>query len=116
MIFVCRRLAGQTAGRNLRHSSYVRESVNLLATLANDLHAAISRASRLAYAIVDGTLIPIDRVAAERPHSSGKHKRYGMNAQILADTTVLARDASISWRNKVGVRLFNAKGRALVAG
>jgi hypothetical protein len=42
---------------------YVRESVDLLAALADDLHAAAVRASRLAYAILDGMLIPIDRVA-----------------------------------------------------
>jgi hypothetical protein len=64
---------------------YVRESVDLLAALADDLHAAVARASRLAYAIVDGTLIPIDRVADERPYYSGKHKCHGMNVQILAD-------------------------------
>ena len=30
-----------------------------------------------AYVIVDGTLIPIDRVAADRPFYSGKHKKPG---------------------------------------
>lgn len=49
------------------------------------LHTAVARASRPAYAIVDGTLIPIDRVADERPYYSGKHKRHGMNVQVLAD-------------------------------
>jgi hypothetical protein len=33
---------------------------------------------------VDGTLIPIDRVAADRPFYSGKHKRHGMNLQVIA--------------------------------
>lgn len=64
---------------------YVREAVDLLATLADDVHAAVLRACRLAYAILDGTLIPIDRLADERPYYSGKHKRHGMNAQVLAD-------------------------------
>ncbi|WP_031168029.1 IS5/IS1182 family transposase [Streptosporangium roseum] len=64
---------------------YVRESVDLLAALADDVHAAARRAARLAYAIVDGTLIPIDRLADERPYYSGKHKRHGMNVQVLAD-------------------------------
>lgn len=32
-----------------------------------------------AYVVLDGTLIPIDRVAAGRPFYSGKHKRHGMN-------------------------------------
>jgi hypothetical protein len=32
----------------------------------------------------DGTLIPIDRVAADRPFYSGKHRRHGMNLQVIA--------------------------------
>ncbi|WP_141925642.1 transposase family protein [Haloactinospora alba] len=31
----------------------------------------------------DGTLIPIDRVAADRPFYSGKHKKHGMNVQVV---------------------------------
>ena len=42
---------------------YVREAIVLLAATADDLPAAMSRIRRLAYAICDGTLIPIDRVA-----------------------------------------------------
>lgn len=37
------------------------------------------------YLILDGTLIPIDRIAADRPYYSGKHKRHGVNIQVLAD-------------------------------
>jgi DDE superfamily endonuclease len=36
-----------------------------------------------AYVVVDGTLIPIDRVAADRPFYSGKHKKHGMNLQVI---------------------------------
>jgi hypothetical protein len=64
---------------------YVREAVNLLAALADGVYAAVERASRLAYTILDGTLIPIDRLADERPYYSGKHKRHGMNVQLPAD-------------------------------
>lgn len=64
---------------------YVRESVDLLAVLADDVHAAATRASRLAHTILDGTLTPIDRVADQKPYYSGKHKRHGMNVQVLAD-------------------------------
>jgi hypothetical protein len=39
---------------------YVREAVDLLAVVDN-LYAVTARADRLAYAILDGTLIPIDR-------------------------------------------------------
>lgn len=64
---------------------YIHETVDLLAGAAADAHTAAARAARLAYAILDGTLIPIDRVAADRPYYSGKHKRHGLNVQILAD-------------------------------
>lgn len=37
----------------------------------------LREAVRLAYAILDGTLIPIDQVADQRPYYSGKHKRDG---------------------------------------
>jgi len=40
---------------------------------------------RLAYAILAGTLIPIDRVADQRPYYSGKHQRQGVNVQVIAD-------------------------------
>ena len=33
---------------------------------------------------LDGPLIPVDRVAADRPFYSGKHKRHGMNLQFIA--------------------------------
>jgi DDE superfamily endonuclease/Helix-turn-helix of DDE superfamily endonuclease len=64
---------------------YVREAVDLLAALAADLQAAVARAATLAYAILDGTLIPIDRVADQKPYYSGKHKRHGVNVQVIAD-------------------------------
>ncbi|GHF35373.1 hypothetical protein GCM10017566_05190 [Amycolatopsis bartoniae] len=35
--------------------------------------------------ILDGTLLPIDRIAADRPFYSGKHREHGMNVQVLAD-------------------------------
>ncbi|CAL9321374.1 IS5 family transposase ISStsp4 [Streptomyces sp. SudanB66_2053] len=38
-----------------------------------------------AFVILDGTLLPIDRIAAETPYYSRKHKRHGMNVQVLTD-------------------------------
>ncbi len=64
---------------------YLREAIDLLATHAVPLHRTVYLASRLVYVILDGTLIPIDRVAVDRPYYSGKHKRHGVNVQILAD-------------------------------
>ncbi|QFZ20531.1 transposase family protein [Saccharothrix syringae] len=64
---------------------YVHEAVELLAALAPYLAEAIRIAARKAYVILDGTLLRIDRIAADRPYYSGKHKRHGMNVQVLAD-------------------------------
>ncbi|RLK09644.1 DDE superfamily endonuclease [Micromonospora sp. M71_S20] len=64
---------------------YVQEAIALLAAVADDLAAAMQRIRRLAYAILDGTLIPIDRVADQKPYYSGKHQRHGVNVQVIAD-------------------------------
>ena len=64
---------------------YLREAIDLLAALAADTATAAGQAGKLAYAILDGTLIPIDRVAEQKPYYSGKHKRHGVNVQVLAD-------------------------------
>ncbi len=64
---------------------YVREAVDLLAATADDLDTAMARIRALAYAILDGTLIPIDRVADQKPYYSGKHHRHGVNVQVIAD-------------------------------
>jgi len=37
-----------------------------------------------AFVVIDGTLIPTDRLAADRPFYSGKHRRHGMNLQVIA--------------------------------
>jgi len=64
----------------------VNEVVALLAARAPKLRKAVRDAGNAghAYVIVDGTLIPIDRVAAGRPFYSGKHKKHGMNLQVIA--------------------------------
>ncbi|MER5333771.1 transposase family protein [Micromonospora sp. NPDC002717] len=64
---------------------YVQEAVALLTASADDLAAAMQRIRLLAYAILDGTLIPIDRVADQKPYYSGKHQRHGVNVQVIAD-------------------------------
>ncbi|TQL38170.1 transposase family protein [Salinispora arenicola] len=63
----------------------VQEAIALLAAAADDVATAMQRIRRLAYAILDGTLIPIDRVADQRPYYSGKHKCHGVYVQIMAD-------------------------------
>jgi hypothetical protein len=64
---------------------YLREGIDLLAAAADSLQQVMARVAALAYAILDGTLIAIDRVAEDRPYYSGKHKRHGVNVQVLAD-------------------------------
>jgi Helix-turn-helix of DDE superfamily endonuclease/DDE superfamily endonuclease len=65
---------------------YVDETVALLAGRAPKLRQAARDAKKAGYpyVVVDGTLIAIDRVAADRPFYSGKHKRHGMNLQVIA--------------------------------
>ena len=64
---------------------YITEAVGLLAAWAPDLATAVTAASAKAFVILDGTLLPIDRIAADRPFYSGKHKKHGMNVQVIAD-------------------------------
>jgi hypothetical protein len=73
---------------------YVQETVALLATKAPKLRQAVRAATKAGYAyvVLDGTLIPVDRVAADRPFYSGKHKRHGMNLQVIASP-----DGDILW-------------------
>ena len=62
------------------------EAVELLAARAPKLRQAIRDAKKAGHAcvIVDGTLIPAGRLAADRPFYSGKHKKHGMNLQVNA--------------------------------
>ncbi|MET9777935.1 transposase family protein [Streptomyces sp. NPDC006367] len=64
---------------------YIREAVNLLAPLAPTPEQAMDTVRSKAYVILDRTLLPIDRIAADRPYHSGKKKHHGMNVQALAD-------------------------------
>jgi hypothetical protein len=73
---------------------YVNETVELLAARAPKLRKAVRDAKRAGhpYVILDGTLIPIDRVARDKPFYSGKHKRHGMNLQVIASP-----DGDVLW-------------------
>ncbi|MFF1738161.1 IS5 family transposase [Streptomyces sp. NPDC058247] len=64
---------------------YIAEAVEVLAALAPTLAEAVKAASTKAFVILDGTLLPIDRIAADRPFYSGKHKKHGMNVQVITD-------------------------------
>lgn len=64
---------------------YIAEAVGLFAARAPDLATAVTAASAKAFVILDGTLLPIDRIAADRPFYSRKHKKHGMSVQVIAD-------------------------------
>ena len=64
---------------------YIREAVDLLAALALTLEQAMTTVRKKAYVILDGTALPIDRIAADRPYYLGKKKAHGMNVQVIAD-------------------------------
>jgi hypothetical protein len=70
---------------------YVREAVDLLAARAPTLTGALWELawSDRPLAILDGTLIPIDRLGGDnnRLYYSGKHHRHGVNLQALTDAT-----------------------------
>ncbi|MDQ0945762.1 transposase family protein [Streptomyces sp. V1I1] len=64
---------------------YIREAVEVLAALAPTLAEVMKTIRAKAFVILDGTLLPIHRIAADTPYYSRKHKRHGMNVQVLAD-------------------------------
>jgi hypothetical protein len=73
---------------------YVTETVALLAARFPSLRRALRDAKDAgdAYLVIDCTLIPIDRVCADRPFYSGKHRKHGMNLQVIANP-----DGDIVW-------------------
>jgi len=73
---------------------YVNEVTELLAARAPKLRQAVRGAKRAghAYVIPDGTLVPVDRVARDKPFYSGKHKKHGMNLQVIASP-----DGDVLW-------------------
>jgi hypothetical protein len=76
--------AGFGVGVTTAHR-YVAEAIDLLAALAPTLADAVRAASTKAFVLLDGTLLPIDGITADRPYYCGKHKKHGMNIQALTD-------------------------------
>jgi len=68
---------------------YVREGLEVLAAMAPTLAQAVQTAATKAFVILDGTVIPIDRVAMahgrDGPWFSGKIHAHGVNVQALSD-------------------------------
>jgi hypothetical protein len=72
----------------------VTETVARLAARSPEHLPALRDARKAGHAclVIDGTLIPIDRGAADRPFYSGKHRKHGMNLQVIASP-----DGDIVW-------------------
>ncbi|MER7968450.1 transposase family protein [Streptomyces sp. NPDC096080] len=62
---------------------YIREAIEVLPALTPTLAGAMATIRTKVFVILDGTLLPIDRIAADTPYYSGTHKRHGMNVQVL---------------------------------
>jgi hypothetical protein len=73
---------------------YVQEAVALLSARSPKLAAALRKAvgDGLHLLVLDGTLIACDRVRADRPYYSAKHRCHGMNVQVIAGP-----DGTIVW-------------------
>ena len=71
-------VSGATAWR------YVDETLEVLAAWAPGLREALVGLGEGDFVIVDGTLIPTDRIAADEPYYSQKHRKHGMNVQVVA--------------------------------
>src|SRR5690606_12625913 len=91
---------------------YIRETVHLLAARAPTLTDALRRLSRHGdnYAILDGSVIRTDRLAADRPFYSGKHRHHGINLQVSRVKNL----AQFSWMKVVLVDLAGGS-RSVVA-
>ena len=70
-------------------SRYVHEGLAVLAERAPTLSAALRQGAAKAYLVLDGTIVPTDRVrmstrGADREFYSGKVHHHGMNVQVIA--------------------------------
>lgn len=70
---------------------YCDEVTTLLAAHAPTLADAVANARQAGWAVLDGTLVPTDRLA-DKTFNSGKHRAYGVNIQAL-----IAQDGRPLW-------------------
>ncbi|MEU0360434.1 transposase family protein [Streptomyces cyaneofuscatus] len=63
---------------------YVDETLDVLASWAPGLHEDLTGLGEGDHDIVDGTLIPTDRIRAGKPYYSQKHRKHSMNVQVTA--------------------------------
>ena len=79
-------------------------TVAVLAAWAPSLREALIGRGEDDFVILDGTLIATDRVAADGPYYSQKHKKHGMNVRVVLRTSLLRR-----WTHSVGRRTSPAE-------
>lgn len=79
---------------------YIREAVDLLAATAPTLAQAMAGIARLAYAILDGTLIRIDRLGgtANRRYYAGKPRHHAITPSRSRSSATAPADSSGSPR------------------
>jgi transposase len=77
--------AGFGIGVSTAHR-YCHEVAGLLAAHAPTLDEVMTAIEQAGWAVLDGTLVPTDRVADKR-FNSGKHRAYGVNVQALISPT-----------------------------
>ncbi|PNV36362.1 IS5/IS1182 family transposase [Streptomyces sp. DH-12] len=66
---------------------YVDEALDVPVSWAPGPHEALTGLGEGDHVIVDGTMIPTDRIRADEPYYSMKHRKYrkhGMNVQVIA--------------------------------
>ncbi len=62
---------------------YVDETLDVLVSWAPGLHEALTGLGEGDHVIVDGTLTRTGRVRADEPYYSMKHRKHGMNVQVI---------------------------------
>lgn len=63
---------------------YVSETIEILASWASGLHEALAGLGECDLVIVEWKPHPTDRIPANEPYDSEKHKKQDMNVQVLA--------------------------------
>ncbi|KAF2774952.1 transposase IS4 family protein [Streptomyces sp. OM5714] len=63
---------------------YVDETLEVPTSWPPGLHEALTGLGEDDHVIVDSTLIPTDRIRTDQPYYSHKHKKHGMNVQVIA--------------------------------
>ncbi|MFJ4806841.1 transposase family protein [Streptomyces murinus] len=63
---------------------YVDETLDVLEARAPGLREALVGLGEDDFVIADGTLIPTDRIKADQPYYPVKHRKHGMNVQVIA--------------------------------